>query len=314
MHNFDFPGGKRFAFTILDDTDVATVDNVGPVYRLLEQLGMRATKTVWPLRSARISKNYGTSETLENPRYLAFVRDLVNRGFEVTWHGASMESSERGRTIEGLERFRDQFGHYPRIHTSHAENRENLYWGASRIDNQTLRFLSRAMGHSLSYFVGDCEESPFFWGDLCARDIVYTRNLTFATLNLATINPSMPYHDPSRPFVRYWFSCSDAEDAGAFAELLDPQRQEHLESEGGFCIVATHFGKEYTRDGEVAPLVRSRLEMLSRRSGWFPTTGELLDWLLARRTSDTLPAHEWRRMQWRWARDVLLRRSRWRMS
>ena len=44
-----FPGGKRFAFTIMDDTDDATVQNVGPVYEALYSLGMGATKTVWPM-------------------------------------------------------------------------------------------------------------------------------------------------------------------------------------------------------------------------------------------------------------------------
>ena len=46
---FEFPGNKRFAFTIIDDTDDGTVANLTPVYRLLEELGMGATKTVWPM-------------------------------------------------------------------------------------------------------------------------------------------------------------------------------------------------------------------------------------------------------------------------
>ena len=46
-----FPNNKKFAFTILDDTDLSTVENVGPVYRLLAELDMRTTKSVWPLGS-----------------------------------------------------------------------------------------------------------------------------------------------------------------------------------------------------------------------------------------------------------------------
>ncbi len=68
-----FPGGARFAFTVIDDTDVATVANVGPLYRLLESLGMRTTKTVWPLACPEGSPDYQGSETLEDPGYLAFV-------------------------------------------------------------------------------------------------------------------------------------------------------------------------------------------------------------------------------------------------
>ena len=59
-----FPGGARFAFTVMDDTDVATVDNVLPIYRLLESLGMRTTKTVWPVRCEEGSRNFSLSETM----------------------------------------------------------------------------------------------------------------------------------------------------------------------------------------------------------------------------------------------------------
>lgn len=310
MHKFEFPGGKRFAFTIIDDTDVATVENVEPVYRLLERLGMRTTKTVWPLACPEGSRAFSSSQTLEDPPYLDFIRDLQRRGFEATWHGATMESSQRERTILALERFREHLGHYPRIHTSHAENRENLYWGSRRIDLSVLRFLVKNLGYPHNYFLGDSEDSPYWWGDLCVRHMVYGRNLTFGTLNVAAINPSMPYHDPSRPCVRYWFSCADAEDGPRFAMLLDDRGQEELESEGGFCIVATHFGKGFARGGAVHPLVKEQLEKLAKRAGWFPTAGELLDWLLGRRESTDLPAREWRRMQWLWARDLLLRRCK----
>ena len=308
MSALEFPQGKRFAFTILDDTDVATVDNVEPMYRLLERLGMRATKTVWPVACPEGSRNFATSQTLEDPEYLAFVRDLENRGFEVTWHGATMESSKRERTLAGLERFHELIGHYPRIHANHAENRENLYWGTERIDQPLLKFLFGRMAHPPGYFVGHRKDSPYWWGDLCERHILYARNLTFGDLNLASINPSMPYHDPARPLVRYWFSSTDAEDASAFADLLHPRRQQALEAQGGFCIVATHIGKGYVRNSLVDPLVEERLAMLARRPGWFPTVGQLLDWLRERREADTLPAGEWRRMQWRWARDLMVRK------
>src|SRR2546426_8592095 len=113
-----FPGGKRFAFTIMDDTDVSTVDNVRPVYRLLERLGMRTTKTVWAAGCPEGSPNFGTSQTLEDADYCAFVQDLHRRGFEIAFHGATMETSPRGRTIAALERFRRTFGDYPRVHAN----------------------------------------------------------------------------------------------------------------------------------------------------------------------------------------------------
>jgi hypothetical protein len=305
----DFPGGKRFAFTVIDDTDVATVDNVRPVYDLLHSLGMRTTKTVWPVSCPEGSPNYSTSETLEDVHYLEFVRDLARKGFEITWHCATMESSERERTVRGLERFHQCFGHFPRVHANHSFNRENLYWGGGRFDNPLLRLVFGPMSKlSRGHFQGHREGSPYWWGDLAHEHIVYGRNLTFEEINLRRINPSMPYQDPRRPLVRWWFSATDAEDVEAFNRMLRPDNIDRLEQERGICIVATHFGKRFVTDGAVNAGTRAALENLGRRPGWFPPVGELLDWMRSRRSTPALPAREWRRMQWRWATDLVRRK------
>ena len=312
-----FPGGARFAFTIIDDTDVATVDNVRPIYRLLEALGMRTTKTVWPVRCEEGSRNFFLSETMDDVHYRDFVIDLHARGFEMAFHGATMETSPRERTARALDRFRVVFGAPPRVHANHSFNRDNLYWGLGRVDDPALRVLYRAaFPQGADFYQGHCPGSPYWWGDLCLEQIEYVRNLTFSEINLLRINPSMPYRDPGRPYVRWWFSATDAEDADAFNGLLQRANQERLEAEGGVCIVATHFGKGFASSGKVNPETQRLLESLAARKGWFPPVGDLLDWLRARRDSDRLPAREWRRMQWRWARDLLVRRLglRWRAS
>lgn len=311
MIPLDFPGGARFAFTVIDDTDVATVENIQPVYRLLESLGMRTTKTVWPVRCDEGSRNFFLSETMDDRHYHDFVVDLHGRGFEIAFHGATMESSTRERTERALDRFRTVFGAPPRVHANHSFNRDNLYWGVRRVDDPALRLLYRAASQEApDFYQGHCPGSPYWWGDLCAEQIEYVRNLTFSEINVLRINPSMPYRDPGRPYVRWWFSAADAEDADEFNHLLRPGNQERLEAEGGVCIVATHLGKGFGSAGKVHPETRRLLELLAARNGWFPPVGELLDWLRARRQSDALPSGEWRRMQWRWARDLLSRRLR----
>src|SRR6266853_1400204 len=110
-----FPGGARFAFTVIDDTDVATVENVRPIYRLLESLGMRTTKTVWPVRCEEGSRNFSLSETLDDAHYRDFVVDLHARGFEIAFHGATMETSPRDRTARALQRFQALFGAPPSV-------------------------------------------------------------------------------------------------------------------------------------------------------------------------------------------------------
>jgi hypothetical protein len=314
MAGGQFPGGKRFAFTIMDDTDVATVENVRPIYRLLERLGMRTTKTVWAAGCPEGSPNFGTSQTLEDPEYCAFVQDLHRRGFEIAFHGATMETSPRGRTIAALERFRTTFGDYPRVHANHSYNRDNLYWGPHRFDLQALRFAWRMLDHRPpDHYSGHRCDSPYGWGDLCIQHVTYVRNLTFNEVNVRRINPSMPYHDPTRPFVRWWFSGADAEDMDEFNVLLAPERQERLEREGGVCIVATHLGKGFALDGRVHSVTQQRLESLARRDGWFPTVSELLDWLRTRRMDGTLPRREWAAMQRRWVLDLVRRKMRQRL-
>ncbi len=309
------PDGKRFAFTIMDDTDVATLENVGPVYRLLEELGFRTTKTVWPFACPEGSRKFGTSSTLEDELYLDFVRQLASRGFEIAYHGATMESSTRDRTERGLTRFRELFGAPPRVYANHASNRENLYWGIERIDDPLLRTLyARALGKSGRRFCGHVPGTPWWWGDLTAQ-ITYVRNLTFSEINLCRINPSMPYHDPRRPLVRWWFSATDAEDVGEFNRLIGPASQERLEREGGICIVATHLGKGFASGGSVHPQTRLLLERLAERPGWFVPVGQLLDWLRTTRNGPgILSPPEWRGMQWRWAADLVVRkwRAAWR--
>lgn len=307
-----YPGGKRFAFTVIDDTDNATLANVKPLYDFLHALGMRVTKTVWPMACPEGSPNFGESETLEDPRYLEFVRELKARGFEITWHGATMESSTRERTLAALELYFERFGEYPRIHVNHSQNRENVYWGAARFDSPVLQFfVSHVLRRPLGHFSGDDPKSPYWWGDRCQRHMEYGRNLTTNNINTASFNPSMPYRDPQRPLIPWWFSSSDADNVDEFNALIAEPNQEQLEREQGFCIVATHFGKRFVENGQVNPLTRERLSALARRDGWFPTTGELLDWLRTQRPAgapETLPPGEWRRMQRQWAVELILRK------
>jgi hypothetical protein len=307
----EFPGGKRFAFTVFDDTDVATRANVEPIYRLLERLGFRTTKTVWAFDWPGSGSNFADSSTLDDPDYLAFVQDLQRRGFEIASHGATMESSPRADTVRAAARFRAAFGGPSRTYANHSYNRENLYWGVDRIDNPILRALyARTNGQPAGWYQGHVPGSEYWWGDVCQAEHTYVRNLSFDEINLLKVNPSMPYRDPRRPYAPWWFSASDAEDCAAFNDLLRPENQERLEREGGVCIVATHFGKRFVENGAIDPETVRLLEMLARRPGWFPTTVELLDWLRAQRTTEQLPAGEWRRMQWRWAWDLGRRQAK----
>lgn len=276
----EFPHGKRFAFSILDDTDDSTVSNIAPLYALLRDVGMRTTKTVWPMACPEGSRLFFAGETLEDPGHLRLAHELADFGFEIASHGATMESSDRARTLRGLEFLKNEFGAYPRLYCNHGYNRENLYWGNKRFQSFLLRPLARFFpGRKSVTYHGDDDLSPYFWGDRSLAHIQYVRNFTFRRLNMLEVNPEMPYRLRSTGYVNYWFSTSDAPDVRAFNRLLTHERIDELEAQGGVCIISTHLGKGFVQDGKVHRDTESILRYLGKKPGWFVPVSDLLDHL-----------------------------------
>lgn len=295
-----FPDNKKFAFTIFDDTDLSTVENVRPVYRLLEELGMRTTKSVWPLASVADARYGGSS--LQDAAYLAFVRDLQERGFEIALHGVRNTHASRAEVKAGLAEFRRLLGRGPRVHANHSSNAENIYWGAARFSllNPAYRITAALRGW---HFDGHDQRSKHFWGDLCRQHIAYVRNFVFNEINLDRVNPSMPYHDEGRPYVNAWFSSSDAGDVRRFCSLLREKNQDRLEREGGVCILYTHFACGFVQGGHVDPQVAELLRRLASRNGWFAPVSTILDRLAAYRGSLHIRRSELYALECRWAKD-----------
>lgn len=293
---FRFPDQKRFAFTILDDTDDATVENVQPVYDLLTELGFRTTKTVWPLDCPEGSRLYHAGQTLADPEYLSFVRGLVAKGFEIAYHGATMESSTRERTERGLRAVSSLLGVTPSIHCNHGQNRENVYWGAARYRTSAIRIPVAIVERVLRRprYSGHVPGSPYFWGDLCRNQFRFVRNFTFSTLNSGIVPPCRPYRLRSTPWVQYWFNTADAPDAGDFKRLVTPRRIQRLCHDGGVCIMSTHLGKRFVRNGRVDPEVEDSLRYIASLPGWFRPVSEVLELLLARGSDEALsPLTQW---------------------
>jgi hypothetical protein len=310
MSTAEFPGGKKFAFTILDDAEVAPLEDLRPIYHFLEELGIYATKIVWSFADERAGAP-GTRCTLDDPQYLDFVLELRDRGIEIGWAGASPSSNARARTIEGLELFREVIGHYPRVLVNSQHNRESIYWGTNRVDQPLLKaVVQRAAPNPPGFYLGHVEGSPFWWGDICLNHVDYVLNLTFDDVNITRINPSLPYSDPSRPYVRSWFSGSDAENCNEFNQLLRPDRQDRLEREQGCCILVTRLARGFVKDRRIDRLARKRLESLATRSGWFAVVSSILDHLRGTTGQPEFQTDEWDRMQWKWARDLVRRRTR----
>jgi hypothetical protein len=276
-----WPTGKRFAFTIVDDTDRATVENTSPIYDFLIEHGFLTTKTVWPLAPVQ-EPRFGGS-TLEDPHYRNWVLDLSARGVEIAFHGATDHSARRELVVKALDSFREVLDSDPRLYVVHSGQNEAMYWGDARLDGlaRAIYQISNRLIHRRESFQGHVEASPYFWGDVCRARISYVRNLVFKGINTLKLDPMMPCHDPRRPYVRYWFSSSDGGNPTTFCRLLCEANQDRLCEEGGACIVYTHFGNGFTQYGRLDTEFTRLMIRLAGLRGWFVPASRMLDYLKA---------------------------------
>jgi hypothetical protein len=298
-----WPDGKNFAFTIFDDTDRATLDYVRPIYSFLSELGFRTTKSVWPVRGNREPFNLGA--TCADSDYLAWLLQLQQSGFEIGYHMTTYHTSIREETRDGLETFRQLFGHYPSSMANHLGCYENIYWGDYRFSgvNQFIYNLL-TLYHQHKKYRGHIAGDPHFWGDLCRDKIKYVRNWTFPDIDTLKACPIMPYHDPQRPYVTYWFASSDGCDVDLFNRCIAEPNQDRLKEEGGACIIYTHFAFGFCENGRLHPRFKALMERLGKQDGWFVPVTSLLDFLMESNSAKVITDVERKRLerQWLWYR------------
>ena len=162
-----WPDGKRFAFTIFDDTDHSTVSNVGEVYAFLKKLGFRTTKSVWPVqgRTQLVGDEY-KGASCDEPKYLDWVKSLKQDGFEIGFHSTTFHRSTRDQIIIGLNRFKDLFGDNPRSMSQHSDSTdcESIYWGPDRVSGvYALLFNLLTLYRSKSIYRGHIEGDEYFF-------------------------------------------------------------------------------------------------------------------------------------------------------
>jgi hypothetical protein len=274
--HISWPQGRKFAFTVFDDTDLATVDNLKPVYDLLADLGMRTTKSVWVFGK----ESRGGGMTCQNPEYLKWVLSLQRKGFEVGLHNVGPSTSNRGETDRGLKSFRELFGDQRIVHSNHSGCLENIYWGSARLSGwrkKIYNLVTRGKRRTISW--GHIEGNPLFWGDLCQKWVQYVRNFVFDSLNTLVKCPEIPYHDPTKPYVNFWFASTDGSSLRTFVKNFSFSKVDRLVHEGGLCIVYAHFANEFSRNGQIEPTFKKCMEYIASKDGWFVTVSEVLDFL-----------------------------------
>lgn len=307
--NVEWPNGKRFAFTIFDDSDNAVRGNVEPVYAFLAELGFRTTKSIWPIRGSGSPICGG--DTVDNPRYREWLLALQTEGFEIGFHNATYHTSARASTVEALDRFHQLFGQYPKTMANHASNGEAVYWGPSRVSglNRLIYLLLTGL-RTAKTFRGHVPGDPLFWGDICRDKIRYVRNFVFAELNTLKACPQMPYYDPARPFVNHWFASTEAPSVKPFVKACSDAAVDELAENGGACILYTHLANGFWESEDIQPDFRRRMQRLSGKNGWFVPVGELLDYILEKRGPYAISKQERRRLERKWLlHKVRVRRS-----
>jgi hypothetical protein len=293
-----WPDGKDFAFTIFDDTDRATLATVKDVYAFLRDCGFRTTKSVWPVRGPHTPVNGG--DTCDDPAYLAWLLTLQSQGFEIGYHMTTYHSSLRDETIAGLEQFAALFGQYPVTMANHVGCTENIYWGSARVSgvHQVLyNLLTRYRHHKK--FRGHIAGDAHFWGDICKAKVKYVRNFVFPEVNTLKACPWMPYHDPQRPFVRYWYSSSEGATVTSFNQMLAEKNQDRLEEDHGACIMYTHFGAGFY-NGQVDTQFQRLMKRLGKKNGWFVPVATLLDYIVKTRGHHDITTQERKRLERKW--------------
>jgi hypothetical protein len=292
-----WPEGKSFAFTVFDDTDLMTRQVGERLYGVLTDLGLRTTKSVWPIRAATEPTIGGA--TCAEPGYRHWAQGLQRQGFEVALHGVSYSTATRDEIRGGLDRFREYFGHDPRCHANHADARDGIYWGADRLSGPA-RLPYRAVKRSSTRWEGHVPGSPFFWGDLCAERVTYVRNFVFGDIDTLAACPVMPYHDADRPFVNQWFAGSEGSHLGSFLRTVSEENQDRLEEQGGACIMYTHFASGFVEDGRVDPRFLRLMTRLSGKGGWFVPVATLLDHLRGQGAGGDITRADRGRLERRW--------------
>ena len=114
--------------------------------------------------------------------------------FEIGFHGARMESSERAEIQRAFEVYQQTLGRYLTAYAAHAHNSDNLYWGTDRFRFSLWRWLyATAGGRREQRGEGHLQESRYYWGDLAQQHLRYVRSFTYDELNLWKITTAIPY-------------------------------------------------------------------------------------------------------------------------
>ena len=276
----NWPDNKSFAFTIIDDTDNARLENIKPVYDFLYEKNILTTKTVWVYPP----RDRFTGDCLMDENYYNFVIDLKRKGFEIALHGVGSGDFKRKEILDGLEIFKSKTGKYPDIHINHSKNPDNIYWGNQSF-HSLLKLYSK-LRNSKENFYGADEKSEYFWGDFVKENISYIRLWACNGINTLKFDPKMPFRDKNKKYANFLFSSSDGSDVEKFNKLLEKKNIDRLKKEKGLCIVYVHFASGFVKEGVLNKEFQEKISYLAQQNGWFVPALEILNHIKSQKKNE----------------------------
>jgi hypothetical protein len=291
----EWPGERKFAFTIFDDPDSQPLSVSREVYALLDDLGFRTTKAIWVLEPPQRNSR---GETCESPEFLEFSRRLQQKGFEIAYHNGAPGTLQREDIIRSLDLFRSYFGSDPASMANHY-NGDAIYWGQARLSG-LARSIYKIVTRGSKHHYGHVDGHPCFWGDVCRQRIRYCRNFVFRKINTLRACPYMPYTDPERPYVQAWYAASEGANCRSYVRQFCEREQDRLEADGGACIMYTHFGHGFVEGGKLDAEFKRLMTRMAAKKGWFIPVSTLLDHLSRRRGIHLLTPAERSRLERSW--------------
>lgn len=270
-----------FYFTIIDDADDATYENVSPIYDLLNKYNIYITKTVWVYPSR---DKYSKGDSLQKQEYLSFIKDIKNKGFEIGIHSVGSGDYRRNEILKGIEEFKIKLGEYPKIHVNHSYNKDSIYGGYKRFNFPISSLIKKMYKQYSGVFQGEELDTQYFWGDKHKEIIQYSRNHEFEGINTVKYDPYMPYFDPKRSeYANYWYSATFAPNQWVYNKVVNKTNIERLDRENGTCILFTHLGY-FMQNGKVDKGFIESLKILSdNENGIYKPVSKILDEMAEKR-------------------------------
>lgn len=255
------PDSYQAAVAITDDPDNGDILAFKTMYDFLMSIDFPTTRAMWVYKNAEptgtppLKINF-TAPLLTESECLDYCKVLTKKGFEICLHGASSGNNNRFQTIDALNFLAKEINPSS-VYICHSKNAENLYWDVRTANSAIEKKILQLYTKNICF--GEVVDSPYFWGDICREKIRFIRMFRTRAVNTLSFNPSMPYHDFSKPFVNFWFSATK----GYIPTLFTESNIDKLCEQHGASILYQYMHKYIISTSVIKDEVKRALERVA---------------------------------------------------